>query len=301
MSGSGRLRIGACSWNFPSWKGVVYDAERRGKRPSGAELLAEYARRYDTVEVDRWFWSLFGPDRPRLPDPADVEAYRRAVPEDFRFTLKGPNSVTLTHFYRKEKGEPLRPNPRFLSAETAAEFLALLEPIRALCGPVFFQFEYLNKQKMEGAARFRELFGAFRKDLPGGWIYGLETRNPRWIDRSFAEWIAAERIVPVFIDGYWMPPLEETIERFGPSAEEAGTVVIRLLGPDRKEIEKRTGGRWDRIVAPKDDGLDRLVRIVASFLEGGVDVYLNVNNHYEGSAPLTIERFRERLGAARGE
>ena len=27
----------------------------------------------------------------------------------------------------------------------------------------------------------------------------------------------------------------------------------------------------------------------------GVDVYVNVNNHYEGSAPLTIERIKELL------
>jgi hypothetical protein len=26
-----------------------------------------------------------------------------------------------------------------------------------------------------------------------------------------------------------------------------------------------------------------------------MDVYLNVNNHYEGSAPLTIERVRQLL------
>jgi len=26
----------------------------------------------------------------------------------------------------------------------------------------------------------------------------------------------------------------------------------------------------------------------------GLTVYLNVNNHFEGSAPLTIERLRER-------
>ena len=49
-----RLRIGTCSWRFPSWAGIVYSAAE------GIDHLAEYARRYDTVEVDRWFWSLFG-------------------------------------------------------------------------------------------------------------------------------------------------------------------------------------------------------------------------------------------------
>ena len=48
------LRIGTCSWRYPSWAGLVY----RDGKGSGVELLAEYATRYDTVEIDRWFWSL---------------------------------------------------------------------------------------------------------------------------------------------------------------------------------------------------------------------------------------------------
>jgi len=35
--------------------------------------------------------------------------------------------------------------------------------------------------------------------------------------------------------------------------------------------------------------------MIADLLNNGVDVFLNVNNHYEGSAPLTIRRFAERL------
>lgn len=31
-------------------------------------------------------------------------------------------------------------------------------------------------------------------------------------------------------------------------------------------------------------------------LDSGVEVYLNANNHYEGCAPLTIERVRAMLG-----
>ncbi|PLX23103.1 MAG: DUF72 domain-containing protein, partial [Ignavibacteria bacterium] len=44
-----RLRIGTCSWKYPSWKGIVYSA------PKGINYLEEYARVYDTVEIDQWF------------------------------------------------------------------------------------------------------------------------------------------------------------------------------------------------------------------------------------------------------
>ena len=40
------LRIGTCSWKFPSWHGLVYSA------PKGINYLKEYAEHYNTVEVD---------------------------------------------------------------------------------------------------------------------------------------------------------------------------------------------------------------------------------------------------------
>jgi uncharacterized protein YecE (DUF72 family) len=72
--------------------------------------------------------------------------------------------------------------------------------------------------------------------------------------------------------------------------------VIRLHGPDREGIEAKTGKQWDRIVEPRDEELESVVEMVEDLLGHGLDVYLNVNNHYEGSAPLTIDRLRKLLG-----
>ena len=77
------LRIGTCSWKFDSWVGLVYSEKDR------AGYLREYARRYDTVEVDQWFWSLFGRDKIALPEPAVVREYAESVPASFRFSVCG--------------------------------------------------------------------------------------------------------------------------------------------------------------------------------------------------------------------
>jgi len=71
--------------------------------------------------------------------------------------------------------------------------------------------------------------------------------------------------------------------------------VIRLHGPDRQGIEKKTGKRWNQLVAPKDEELAAVAEMIMDLLDQGATVYLNVNNHYEGSAPLTIERIRKLL------
>ena len=140
-----RLRISTCSWKYPSWDGLVYSA------PRGINYLEEYARHFDTVEIDQWFWSLHGPDKISLPRRSVVEEYATSVPAEFRFSVKVPNSVTLSHFYRKSRSQPLVDNPDFLSTELFNRFLEALTPMHHLLGSLMLQFEYLNKEKMPDA------------------------------------------------------------------------------------------------------------------------------------------------------
>jgi len=285
-----RLRIGTCSWRFPSWAGIVYSAAE------GIDHLAEYARRYVTVEVDRWFWSLFGDGEPRLPESSDVEACRLAVPDGFRFTVKAPDALTLTHRRPKAKGDPLIPNPHFLDPDLFARFLASLEPLGGTLGPIILQFGYLNRQHVAGQAELLERLGRFVEAAPAGHQYALEIRNPKWLDEAQFRFVADHGLVPVPLQGYWMPPIWETYREHRDILDGARTVVIRLHGPDREGMEEQTGRRWDRLVVRRDDELAAIVPMVQDLLDAGVDVYLNVNNHYEGCAPLTIERIEAMLG-----
>jgi len=283
------LRIGTCSWRFPSWEGLVYSA------PKSINYLQEYAEQYDTVEIDRWFWSLFGEDSIGLPNPSDVWAYRDAVPDDFVFTVKAPNSITLTHFYHKKKSDPLIENPYFLSSALFRRFLSLLDPLGGTLGPVMLQFGYLNKQMVDSQADFQQRLAPFVAEIPETYEYGLEVRNARYLNRSFFEFLIEHRLRPVLLQGYWMPSIDGIYADWGDLIAEHDTVVIRLLGPDRKGIEKKTGKTWDRVVAPKDEELSAIVKMTEDLVRRGVTVYLNVNNHYEGSAPRTIERIRALL------
>jgi uncharacterized protein YecE (DUF72 family) len=279
-----RLRVGSCSWKYPSWAGLVYS------RADGIDYLAEYARKYSTVEVDQWFWTL-------KPSPVDVERYQAAVSEDFRFTVKAPNALTLVHAPGK-KGEDPVTNPRFLSTAVLGEFLAGLEPLRPKVGMVMFQFGYLNRKMMASQAAFLERLDRFLKAVPSGWPYAVEIRNANWLDRPFFELLRSRHVGTVLIQGYWMPPVTEVCDRAAELLE--GPVVVRLHGPDRSGMEEKTGGDWSRIVEPRDAELASVAAMVRRLLKGGHDVFLNVNNHYEGSAPLTIDRLSA-LGMADGE
>jgi uncharacterized protein YecE (DUF72 family) len=272
------LFVGTCSWKYPSWKDLVYS------RATGIDYLSEYAARYSTVEVDQWFWTL--------PESSTAAEYAAATPEDFRFTVKLPNALTLTHFYRKKGETRLAPNPEFLSAAVFGDVLTRLAPLHSRIGMLMLQFEYMNGEKISSGREFLERLGAFLDAVPRSLPLGVEIRNPSWLDGRYFSLLAEKRVSPVLLQGYFMPPVTETYRRFGGLLQDCS--VVRLHGPDRGGIERVTGESWNRIVAPKDDELAAIVEMINDMRGRSMTVYLNVNNHYEGSAPLTIERIRER-------
>lgn len=286
-----RVHFGTCSWNFPSWEGLVYAP---GDTRS---LLEQYAARYDTVEVDRWFWSLFDGSAPRLPSPADVAEYRRAVPDGFRFTVKAPNSLTLTHFRPRSKADPLVPNPHFLSPALYAQFLSLLEPLGETLGPVILQFGYLNRQHLSGQSELLDRLEAFLEAAPVGPRIALELRNPHWLNRRLGEFMAGHGLLPVLLQGYWMPPVVEVHAQLREWLDRAGGAVIRLHGPDREGMDRESGQRWDRLLVQRDEELAGIVGMMGELLAEGAEIFLNANNHYEGCAPLTLARLLEMLPA----
>ncbi|UCH85590.1 MAG: DUF72 domain-containing protein [Candidatus Latescibacterota bacterium] len=287
------LRIGTCSWKYDSWKGLYYDPARRYRAD---DYLADYAKHLNSVEIDQWFWSLF-PGGLRLPETQTVENYAASVPDDFLFSVKAPNSITLTHYYsrqpKRHEAFAGKPNKHFLSVELLDRFLERLAPLGKKLGPIMFQFEYLNKKKMPSRDVFLDRFAKFITAAPKGFQYAIESRNPNYYSPIFFEVLEEHHVGFVYLDGYYMPPIGEVFDKFQPATAEH--CVVRLHGGDRIEIEKATGEIWNQIVAPKPDGLAAAARIAGANSERGINTFVNVNNHYEGSAPLTIQRFLDVL------
>ena len=281
------LHIGTCSWKYDSWRGIIYSDSKE------KNYLREYSQHFSTVEVDQWFWSLFAGDKVVLPKPKVVQEYADSVPEDFIFSIKVPNSITLTHHYKKQKSDSLTVNPHFLSVGAMKRFLELLKPLGDRIGPLNFQFEYLNKQKMGGVGEFVEKFGDFVAQLPTGFKYCVEIRNPNYLTKKYFDFLAATGLHHVFLHGYYMPSVFDVYKQFGEKIR--SFTVIRLHGGDRKEIEEQTGNEWNEIIAPKDRDLQSLATMLADLRTRNIETFLYVNNHFEGSAPRTIARINELL------
>jgi uncharacterized protein YecE (DUF72 family) len=222
-----------------------------------------------------------------------VYEYNQSVPTKFQFTIKIPNSVTLTHFYRKSKSEPLITNEHFLSKKLFETIIKNLEPLKEKIGILMFQFEYLNKQKMSSQSEFQDKFSSFISKCTDEFDYGLEIRNPNYLNQSYFDFLKEHNLAHVFLQGYYMPDIFELFNKHANSIYKR--CVIRLHGPDRKGIEERSGNIWNKRIEPKESELEKVVKMIKILQQEKVDLFINVNNHYEGSAPLTVRRIQEMM------
>src|SRR5262249_58258503 len=78
------LRIGCSGWNYTSWKDEFYDGK------PACLWLRQYARSFDTVEVNNTFY--------RLPQESAVARWVAETPPSLLFAIK--SSRYLTHVTR---------------------------------------------------------------------------------------------------------------------------------------------------------------------------------------------------------
>jgi uncharacterized protein YecE (DUF72 family) len=88
------LRIGTSGWNYSEWRGSFYPSDMKPAR-----MLAYYAERFSTVEVNNTFY--------RMPAAKVVEGWAATVAGRFTFVLKAPQRIT--HFGRlRDVDDPVR-------------------------------------------------------------------------------------------------------------------------------------------------------------------------------------------------
>jgi uncharacterized protein YecE (DUF72 family) len=142
------VRIGCSGWMYDDWRGRLYP-ERLAKR----QWLEEYARHFDTVEVNSTFY--------RLARRSGVEGWVRQTSPEFEFAVKA--SRYLTHIRRLVEVE-----------EGIKRFYEPLQPMieAGRLGPVLWQLPenfHRDDGRLEG----------WLAVLPAG-RHTIEFRHPSW-------------------------------------------------------------------------------------------------------------------------
>ena len=174
------VHVGTSGWSYPEWKGSFYPSDMKSGR-----MLAYYAGRFDSVEVNNTFY--------RLPRREVLATWAGQVPAGFSFVVKA--SQRITHKAR-------------LGLDAAAPLAYLLETCGALedrLGPVLFQTPPWLKHDVALLRDFLAL-------VPPGVRAAFEFRSAGWFQEpvydAFAERNAALVVADTGAEGD--PPLVRT-------------------------------------------------------------------------------------------
>src|ERR1044072_1355891 len=166
------IYVGNRRYSFNEWKGSFSPEQIPAK-----DMLSYYAERLQAVELNNTFY--------RLPRPEMVEAWKGQVPDNFRFAVKAPQSIT--HFRRLK--------------DAGAVTQSMLKTVSALedrLGAVLFRFP-------EDMEKDLERLKTFLKDLPAETRAAFDFRHPTWFDEDVLALLRSENRVFCVCDRDEMP------------------------------------------------------------------------------------------------
>ena len=205
MSGSDTVHIGTCGWHYDHWKGSFYpDAI------STEEMLPYYTAHFHSVEVNNSFY--------QLPKKATLEHWKKTVPQNFIFAIKGSRYIT----HMKKLKDPVQSVPPLL------EIAGVMEE---KMGPILFQLPprwRINLERLESFLQF----------LSRDFRYAFEFRDPSWFNDGTYEMLAKKEAAFC---------IYHLAGRLSPKEVTTDFVYVRLHGPEgayQGQYDGRTLSGW---------------------------------------------------------
>jgi uncharacterized protein YecE (DUF72 family) len=145
---TGKVHIGTSGWHYKHWRGLFYPDKLPAK-----EMLAFYAKHFNTVEINNTFY--------HLPLPTTFDSWRDNSPKNFLFAVKGSRFIT----HMKKLKDPVT---------SSEKFFAGVEKLGRKLGPILFQLPphwSLNLERLS----------VFIQALPKEHQYVFEFRDDSWL------------------------------------------------------------------------------------------------------------------------
>ena len=300
-----RIRLGASTWSYPGWAGIVWDEEQYSEAVLAKNGLSAYAQHplLRCVGIDRSFY--------RPLTEGQYARYAGQVPDDFRFVVKAPALVTDA-LVRGEQGQGRQPNTAFLDPVLATqEFIApALAGLGDKVGALVFQLSPLPFSQLQRLPLLLERLRALLRALPDvrgatpDGVVAVEVRDPEWLSPAIAPQLAAvlKENGATYCLGLHakMPRLAEQLPIL--RALWPGPMVCRwnlnpLHGAYGYEDAQRSYEPYDRIHDVDAETRALIVRTVRGVTGAGQNAYVTISNKAEGCAPLSARALAEGLAA----
>jgi uncharacterized protein YecE (DUF72 family) len=289
--------FGTSSWKYGGWLGSIYSPERytvRGKfsqRKFETDCLDEYAQTFPVVGGDFSFYQFPTPDY-----------WRRLFlesPSSLSFGLKVPEEITVATWpgharYGARAGQA---NLNFLDARHFEHrFAQPLEPYRERVAALIFEFGTFPKSTFAKVGGFTTRLDRFLGELPAGFRYGVEIRNPEYLGAEYFATLASHNAAHVFSSWTRMPDISAQVEQ--PGAFTAEFTVARALLRRGRTYEQAVKifepyKTTQELYPPAREGLRQIADRARQMKQ---PAFLFVNNRLEGNAPSTIEAVVSDLG-----
>lgn len=243
------IRVGIGGWDYDPWRGTFY--------PPGlakTKQLAHAAGRLGAIEINATFYKL---QRPEL-----YARWAEAVPDDFRFALKGSRFCTN----RKALGE---------AGEAVGRFCGQgLDALGDKLGPILWQLAGTKRFDPDEMRAFFALLPRAEGGIP--LRHAIEARHESFLDPAFAA-IAAEADVAIaFLDEEGVPAIDAPASTFA-YARLKGTVETE---PDGYPLE----------------ALDRWAALARRWAaDGQREVFVFMIGGFKERAPAAAEALMARL------
>ena len=211
------VTIGCSGWEYADWRGRFYP-ESLPKR----SWFACYAERFDTVEINSWFY--------RLPSASTVERWAEQAPPGFTYAVKLGQFAS----HRKKLRDP---------ESWLANHLDRADRLGPSLGPTLVQLPPRWHRNVTRLDEFLEAAGRSHR-------WAVELRDPDWLHDDVLQTLhrhhAALCIHDLLPNHPWELTTDWTYLRFhGPDAEHAryrGRYTGRRLAP----VAERLAGWLDR-------------------------------------------------------
>jgi uncharacterized protein YecE (DUF72 family) len=245
------IRLGTMGFSYSDWAGVFYP---QGTKPG--DYLSHYARHFDTVELDTTFHAT--------PPVARVQRWADVTPDEFRFCVKTPKSIT----HEGALDLRIKPMHEFLDVMRAFEkkLAVVLIQLPPSCG--IDQFEPLER---------------LLKSLPTDIRFAIEFRSASWGQQRTLDLLREHRVALVAAEYLTRP------SRIHLTTD---LLYLRLIGEherfeelNHEQIDVEPNLHWWKAELDRVRNQQQVHQIWGFF-----------NNDYSGYAIATCRRFMHLLG-----
>lgn len=260
-----KIRIGACAWTFPEWRGTFYPGDLPDSR-----WLEFYARYFPAVEVDSTFY--------QAPAENTILRWMEMTPASFRFACKLPREITHACRLRNCRDE--------LNA-----FMRAIESLAPKLHIILVQLPPSFTPK-DGKNALRD----FLKQLPRDFRFAIEFRHPGWHRPNIIRLLETYRVCWVWADTSALNERNLAPFEFLPLTTDF--LYLRLLG----DYTTKYGSdgehlhRYEKLLWKREAALESWSLKIERHLSEVRNVWAFVGNHFEGFAPETGQRLAQRLG-----